>query len=108
MSDEELLKAIKDSKEELLSQLLEHIHGVGAQLHTQIQELDTRLSERLDRMEARQDRQGTLIQSGSRAMTRFIEWSESADESFSRYDRRLTKIEKRLDRIEGANGDKSS
>jgi hypothetical protein len=31
---------------------------------------------RLDRMEARQDRQGGLLQGGGRAMARVIEWTE--------------------------------
>src|SRR5580704_791997 len=81
--------------------LLEHIHGVGAQLHTQIQEV----VERLDRIEGRLDLQGGLLQGGSRAITRFIGWSEKTDTTFARYDRRLTKIEKRLEEVEkGKNG----
>jgi chromosome segregation ATPase len=94
------IKAEMASKAEMSSMkedLLEHIHGVGAQLHTQIQEL----VERLDHMEARQDRQGGILQGGGRAMTRFIDWSESADITFNRYDRRLRELEKRLENIEG-------
>jgi len=34
---------------------------------------------RLDRMEASQDRQDRLLQGGSRAITRVIEWTERAD-----------------------------
>ena len=73
--------------------LREHIHGVGAQLHTQFQEV-------VDRMDARLDRHGGLLQGGSRAITRMIEWTESADTTFSRYDRRLAEFERRLDQIE--------
>ena len=85
--------------------LLEHIHGVGAQLHTQIQEVDTRLAERLERIESRLDLQGGLLQGGSRAITRFIGWSENADTTFAHYDRRLAIFEKRLEEVEkGKNG----
>src|SRR5260370_42293827 len=73
--------------------LLEHIHGVGAQLHTQLQEV-------VDRMDARLDRHGGLPQGGARAITRMVEWTESADTTLSRYDRRLAEFERRLDQLE--------
>jgi hypothetical protein len=97
----------KRDLEAAIDKVIEHIHGVGAQLHGQIQAVDTRLGERLDRMEARLDKQGGLIQGGSRAITRFIEWTESADTTFTRYDRRLADIEKRFEQLEqGRNGGK--
>jgi hypothetical protein len=116
MRDEDLLAALSsmqailksDLKAEISSvkvDLLEHIHSVGAQLHTQIQEVDTRLTERLERIETRLDRQGGLMQSGSRAITRMIEWTESGDMTFAKYDRRLAIFERRLDEVEkGKNG----
>lgn len=106
MTDEELLKAINGAINGAKDVMIEHINGVGGQLHTQIQEVDTRLAERFDRMEARMDRQGGLLQGGSRAITRMIEWTESADSTFGRYDRRRAALEKRLDDIEkpGKNG----
>jgi hypothetical protein len=96
MTDEHLLAALQSMKEDLLG----HIHDVGAQLHIQIQEVDGRLAEWFDRIEARMDRQGGLIQGGSRTITRMIEWTEGADTTFSRYDRRLADFERRLDQIE--------
>ena len=76
MTDEQLLAAINSAvqavqtnlKAEMAAMkedLLEHIHGVGAQLHTEIQEV-------VDRMDARLDRHGGLLQGGSRAITRMI------------------------------------
>jgi|SRR5436190_16495581 len=104
MTDEQLLAAINSVVKAEISNLrtemsamkedlLEHIHGVGAQLYTQFQEI-------VDRMDARLDRHGGLLQGGSRAITRMIEWTESADMTFSRYDRRLAEFERRLDQIE--------
>ncbi len=104
MTDEQLLAAsnsavqavqtnLKAEMAAMKEDLLEHIHGVGAQLHTEIQEV-------VDRMDARLDRHGGLLQGGSRAITRMIEWTESADTTFSRYDRRLAEFERRLDQIE--------
>ena len=104
VSDEQLLATLNSMQASLKAEisavkvdLLEHIHGVGAQLHTQIQEVIVRL----DRMEARQDRQGGLIQGGARAITRMIEWTENGDMTFARYDRRLAILEKRLEEVEG-------
>jgi hypothetical protein len=97
------LKAeIKAEVSSMKVDLLEHIHGVGAQLHTQIQEVIVRL----DRMEDRQNRQGGLIQGGSRAITRMIEWTENGDMTFARYDRRLAILEKRLEAVEGSKNGK--
>src|SRR6266853_3738768 len=99
MTDEQLLAAINSVQTNLKTEmsamkedLLEHIHAVGAQLHTQLQEV-------VDRMDARLDRHGGLIQGGSRAITRMVEWTETADTTLSRYDRRLAEFERRLDQI---------
>ena len=74
VGNEEILQAIAGLKTELLGRmdeqinglradmkvmeerLIDHTNGVGAQLHTQIQQLDQRLCERLDRVEARMER----------------------------------------------------
>ena len=76
--------------------LLNHIHGVGTELHTQMQALEGRIDQRTLIVEKRLELQGGLLQAGSRAMTRFIEWSESTNMSLSRYDERLRGVEKRL------------
>jgi len=110
MIDPELLVVLNSMQSSLEAKisaekvdLLEHIHGVGAQLHTQIQEV----VERLDRIEGRLDLQGGLLQGGSRAITRFISWSENANTTFARYDRRLAKLEKRLEDVEKSKNGKS-
>jgi chloramphenicol 3-O-phosphotransferase len=99
MSDEQLLaaveKTVNTAVEAMKVDLLEHIHAVGGQLHTQIQEI-------MDRQDARLERQGGLIQGGARAIVRMVEWTETADTTLSRYDRRLAEFERRLDQIEKA------
>ena len=117
MIDPELLGALNSMQSSLEAKisavkvdLLEHIHGVGGQLHTQIQEVVERLDRmepRLERIEGRLERQGGLLQGGSRAITRFIGWSEKADTTFARYDRRLAKLEKRLEEVEKDKNGKS-
>jgi hypothetical protein len=106
MDNGEVLKAIKQLRTDLVTRidgsiaqlrtdLLDQIHGVGAQLHGQIEDLDKRVDDRLIAIEKRLTLQGGLVQSGSRAMTRFIEWTEGMDSSLFRYDRRLSHVEKR-------------
>jgi len=112
MTDEELLAAInsavrtnvqdavngvetnlKAGMSAMKEDLLEHIHGVGAQLHTQLQEV-------VDRMDARLDRHGGLLQWRIPRDHRMVEWTESANTTLSRYDRRLAEFERRLDQLE--------
>jgi len=111
MENGEVLKAVAQLRTDLGSQiegsigqlrteLLDQIHGVGAQLHRQIEDLDKRVDDRLIAIEKRLALQGGLVQSGSRAMARFIEWTEGMDSSMFRYDRRLSDVEKRLADLE--------
>jgi len=60
----------------------------------------TDVKARLDRMEARQDRQGGLLQGGSRAMTRVIERTERVDGLWAERDRRLDAPEDRVRKLE--------
>jgi hypothetical protein len=96
----ELLNHIDGSDAKLRTDLLDQIHGVGAQLHAQIEDLEKRVDDRLVAIEGRLKLQGGLVQSGSRAIARFIEWTEGADSSLFRYDRRLSEVEKRLADLE--------
>ena len=79
----ELLARMDEQKAELLgridrqkSEMIDHMHGVGAGLHTQIEDLDRRVEERFDHIEKWLDLPGGLVQSGARALARFTEWSD--------------------------------
>jgi hypothetical protein len=122
MNDGEVLKAIAQLKTDLFdhidgsaaklkTELLEHdsqlrtdlldqIHGVGAQLHAQIEALGKRFDNRLVAIEARLKLQGGLVQAGSRAIARIIEWTESTDTNLIEHVRRLSEAEKRLADLE--------
>ncbi len=56
-------------------QLVNHTNGIAAELHTQIQDVEGRLTIKISAVEKRLELQGGLVQSGSRAMARFIEWT---------------------------------
>ena len=76
MSDEQLLaaveKTVNTAVEAMKVDLLEHIHAVGGQLHTQIQEV----VERLDRIVTKLDGQCDVLEGALRSSPRAIEWSE--------------------------------
>ena len=89
-----------DYVDKLRTDLLDQIHGVGAQLHAQIEDLEKRMDGRLVESESRLKLHGGLVQSGSRAIARIIEWTESTDTNLIEHLRRLTEAEKRLADLE--------
>jgi chromosome segregation ATPase len=82
-------------------QLVNHTNGIAAELHLQIQGVETRLTTKISAVEKRLELQGGLIQSGARAMARFIKWTEGTDIELSGYEHRLTHQEKRVNNLEG-------
>jgi hypothetical protein len=103
-SDANIKKELLHHIDKLRTDLLDQIHGVGAQLHEQIQDLEKRMDLRLIEDEGRLKRHGGLLESGSRAIARIIEWTESTDTNLIEHLRRLTEAEKRLTDLEGKSG----
>jgi hypothetical protein len=96
----ELLDHIDKSQGMLRTDLLDQIHGVGAQLHAQIEDLEKRMGGRFVEVDGRLKLQGGLVQAGSRAIARIIEWTQSTDTNWFDYVRRLSEVEKRLADLE--------
>ena len=90
--------------EELKEQLIAVIVDTAGSLHTQIQESEKRLRSEMqqgfDRIDARLGRHGGLIQGGSKAITRLMEWSERVDEMIRVKDQEIAEIRERLKRLE--------
>jgi hypothetical protein len=99
-SDARQKTELLDHVAKLRTDLLDQIHGVGAQLHTQIEDLEKRIEGRLVAIEGRLKLQGGLVQAGSRAIARIIEWTESTDTNLIEHVRRLSEAEKRLADLE--------
>ena len=55
----------------------------------------------IQRIEARLDRQGGIINGGTRQIARLITWSEEIDTMLAQRDGRIAELEHRLDRLEG-------
>jgi hypothetical protein len=87
------------------SALVEHIQSVGGSLHTQMQEMENRLTATFEStrqaVQARLDRQGGLLRGGSIQITRLLEWSERVDEIIASRDKRIEDLEARLRKLEG-------
>ena len=69
-SDARQKTELLDHVAKLRTDLLDQIHGVGAQLHTQIEDLEKRIEGRLVAIEGRLKLQGGLVQAGSRAIAK--------------------------------------
>jgi hypothetical protein len=59
-----------------------------------------RVEARLDRIETRMDRIGGVVNGGSRALARLIEWSERTDQLQVDTLRRIEDLDKRVTKIE--------
>ena len=55
----------------------------------------------IQRIEARLDRQGGIINGGARQVARLISWSEEIDAMLAERDGRIAELEHRLERLEG-------
>ena len=90
--------------EQLKEQLAALIVDTSGSLHPQIQETERRLHTEMhqgfERLDARLGRHGSLIQGGSKAISRLIEWSERVDELIRVRDQEIAEIRERLKRLE--------
>jgi chromosome segregation ATPase len=97
----EQVERLSEKLDATKEQLVNHTNGVAAELHIQIQSVETRLRDKISAVEKRLELQGGLIQSGTRAMARFIKWTEGTDVELSGYEHRLLLLEKRVNNLEG-------
>ena len=91
--------------EDLFRSLEKEMHQGFADASEQVSDRFDRLEARMDRMEARMDRIGGLVNGGSRALTRMIEWSEKQDRFQADTLRRLDTLEGRIGRLESERGE---
>jgi hypothetical protein len=69
-------------------------------LEREIQSMGSRILDRFDTQVLRLDRQGALIQTGSRWTNRMNEWSEKVDTALERKDREIIDLTKRIEKLE--------
>lgn len=55
---------------------------------------------RFDMQAARLDRQGALLQTGSRWSTRMNDWSEKVDDALEQKDRQIAALAERIEKLE--------
>jgi uncharacterized protein (UPF0335 family) len=88
---ERLLVDVKESLER-------DIHGVNSK----IEGLRELITTRFDTQAARLERQGALIQTGSRWTNRFSDWSEKVDASLEQKAKQISDLIKRVERLESS------
>jgi predicted nucleic acid-binding Zn-ribbon protein len=89
---EHLERLITDLKESLEREIREVRSGIA------------RLETRFDTQAARLDRQGALLQTGSRWTGRMNDWSEKVDQALETKDREIAELRARLEKLERRNG----
>ena len=92
MSDDEIRKQFQ-----ALAALIEN---VKESLERQIAEELGPMKAALERIETRLDRQGGIIQGGTRQVARLIHWSEEIDRIIAERDQRMDQFERRLSKLE--------
>jgi hypothetical protein len=85
VAEDEIIKLLTDLKESLEREIRD---GFAA------------ITTRLDNQGARLDRQGGLIQNGSRWTASMNEWSERIDAALETKDREIAELRQRLDDLE--------
>jgi hypothetical protein len=73
-------------------------------LHTDIQELEKRLGARFDSIDSRLKLQAGLIQSGARAMARFLEFAENSEQRWVSLVARVEALERKVASGDRGNG----
>lgn len=58
----------------------------------------------IQRIEARLDRQGGIINGGTRQIARLIAWSEEMDAMLAQRDGRIEELSRRVEKLEGKGG----
>ena len=92
---EQLIISRTTNLEALLVQMKESLER---EIRTGLDRLDTRFNEQA----ARLDRQGGLLNAGSRWSTRMDEWSERIDRALEKKDQQIAELMKRIERLEAA------
>jgi ElaB/YqjD/DUF883 family membrane-anchored ribosome-binding protein len=89
-----------DFIESLFRSLEKELKGNFSELKEEFHAVEGKITSRLDHANARLERIGGLVNGGSRAVAKMIEWSERTDVTLGDVLRRQTEFEHRLDEIE--------
>ena len=75
-------------------------------LERDIQSLRDLITTRFDTQAARLERQGALVQTGSRWTSRMGDWSEKVDAALEQKDKQIAELIRRIEKLESAQGQK--
>ena len=77
------------------------LYDLFGSLSREIGTLRTETKDGIQRIEARLDRVGGIINGGSRQVSRLIAWSEEMDAMLSERDGRIEELTRRIEKLEG-------
>lgn len=93
--------------ENLFRSLEKELHETEARLEAMIDQRFDQVNARLDHTNARMERIGGLVNGGSRAVAKMIEWTERTDVTLADVLRRQTEFDQRLRKLEAGKGENS-
>jgi len=77
------------------------LYNLFGSLSREIGALRTETRDGIQRIEARLDRVGGIINGGTRQIARLISWSEEMDAMLSERDGRIEELTRRIEKLEG-------
>ena len=91
----------------LLTDIKESLQREFQSLEKKIDQRFNELNTRFDTQAGRLERQGALIQTGSRWTSRMTDWSETVDKALEKKDQQITDLIRRIERLETALANKT-
>ena len=104
MSEQDLMRLLENVSESLQSEM----HNIRNEMRSGFAEMRAEMRSGFDRVGARLDKHGGLLNGGARQITRMIDWSEKVDELLAERDKAIEDLKRRVEKLEGKhNGEKS-
>src|ERR1700730_1364485 len=96
----EYLQAMEQRMTDRINANTELLTSVSESLQREMHQGFSQLTARMDLMERRLDRHGSLLQTGARWTVRMATWSERVDKGDSERDKQIAKLENHILKIE--------
>jgi hypothetical protein len=94
--------ADQSNLERLLVDFKESLERDIQGIRESVESLHNLIITRFDTQAARMERQGALIQTGSRWTSRMGDWSEKVDAALEQKDKQITELMRRIEKLESA------
>ena len=96
MSEQDVIRLIENVSESLQNEM----HSIRTEVRSGFAEMRAEMRFGFDRVGARLDKHGGLLQGGARQVTRMIDWSEKMDQLLAERDRTIEDLKRRVEKLE--------